>query len=611
MLVKDIKLDARQVLNYCDDETLYNRLTHAIETLANKGQWEAMTAYMDINVTGNTVTLPREVEFPLKININSYPSFSRAKLYEFSMNGPGNDMQETVSYNWMDKGEVSVLSQPSSLSVIKATINNSSDTGKSLAITGRDGSNAEITETLILNFSSAPSTSQSFKEILRVSKDVTAGNVDIWDSGNNKLSSYAPDETEPFYRRIILSKTAPAIRMLFRRRTKAVTSDNDFIPLQSPMGLLMMLKALEFYRGGTTEQIQKGEALEKKALEFIQSEQESRLGFDTAQTTETPQTLDLNYNNSDSIIVADIYDDITAIFGKIGRQEIFDRLTETLEALNNKGNWDGLTGYVDIITDNFYYVTLPRYVEAPIALNINGMPKEMRNKWFEFHLNSGGSLSINGNMLDDVGDVVTTRPLSVISQFIAKPDLPADDGKQVTIYGYDENLKWIRTQVAGTWQDGFQVILDHTGATPDPSAQKCSRIERITRDVTTGFVQLVAYDPVGLTTTPMGYYYPDETEPNYRRFKLPYKAAWVRMRYRKRSIKITSLTDPIHLKSKLAVLTMMRSMKELSSEKPNFELATQFEAKAVQFLIEEQASRNPNETFDIQFSHQPCHQVII
>lgn len=611
MKVSDIKDDAKQVLAYCDDATLYNRLTHAIEVLANKGQWDAMTAYMDITVqSGNTVVLPREVEIPLKININTHPSFSRARIYEFSMNGPGNDMKETLSYNWLDKGEVAVLAQPVSISTVKVT-SDPADNGKFITISGRDSNNVEQSEKLTLNSSIDVQTTTQFKEILRVFKDVTAKPISIKDTGNNLLSTYYPDETEPIYRKILLSKAAPAIRMLFRRRTYKIASDEDYIPLQSQMAILMMLKSLELFRNGSAEQLQQAPGYEEQALKLLKEEQDSRNAFNISQSTETPLTLDLNYNNADSIIVADIYDEAAKIFGNVGRQNIFDSMTDAIELLNNKGNWDGLTGYVDIVTDNNFYVTLPRYIESVIALTVNGEPKQMRNKWFEFHLNGPGVYGQNCEMWDDAGETLTTKSIAAVSQFIAQPDLVGDDGNFITIYGYDENLKWIRTQVGGAWQDGFQVTLDHTGATPAANAQKCSMISRIIKDTTTGFVKLSAYDPVALTTTQMGYYYPDETEPRYQRIKLPYRAAWVRMRYRKRSLKITSLTDPIHLKSKLSIIAAMRAVAEMMADQPDFKKAQGFESVAVRLLLEEQDSRNPAETFDIQFSHQSNHQVII
>jgi len=612
MLVRDIKYDAKQVIGACDDATLYNRLSYAIEVLANKGQWDAMTAYMDIVVqSGNVVVLPREVEMPLKININTQPSFMRSRMYEFAMDGPGNDMAETVGFSWMEKGETPMLQQPPTPSQIKIDGMSTMDNGKSVTIVGRDADNIEVTETFVLNTLAPPVTNTAYKDIIRVVKDVTVSNVKLWDTAFNLIGNYLPDDTEPMYRKIVLTKTAPAIRMLFRRRTYAVKSDDDFIPLNSAMAVLMMLKSLEMYRSGGGDQLQKAGPLEEVALKFLKEEQDSRNAFDIAKNTETPPALDLNYNNSDSIIVADLYDDAVNIFGNVGRQNIFDRMTETIEILNNKGNWDGLTGYVDIMTDNFHLVTLPRDVETPIAINVNGRPKQMRNKWFEFHLNGPGSMSQSCDMWDDVDEVYMLRPLSVISQFYAQPDLAGDDGKTITIYGYDENLKWIRTQVGGVWQDGFVVTLDHLGTPPDTNAQKCSRVVRITRDATVGFVRLMSYDATTQISITQGYYYPDETEPRYRRIRVPYAGAWVRMRYRKRTLKITSLTDQIMLKSKISVVLMMKSLAAILDPQPDFEKAKQFHDASVLALVEEQASRNPAETFDIQFANIPCHQVII
>jgi hypothetical protein len=64
------------------------------------------------------------------------------------------------------------------------------------------------------------------------------------------------------------------------------------------------------------------------------------------------------------------------------------------------------------------------------------------------------------------------------------------------------------------------------------------------------------------------------------------------------------MTDVINMRSKTALVTMMQSLKEL--KKGNLEAANGLEAKAVQFISEEETSRNPAETFDLQFDSRVC-----
>jgi hypothetical protein len=71
------------------------------------------------------------------------------------------------------------------------------------------------------------------------------------------------------------------------------------------------------------------------------------------------------------------------------------------------------------------------------------------------------------------------------------------------------------------------------------------------------------------------------------------------MRYRKRWLKVTSLTDPIHLKSRIAVLAMVRAMKYMAEGK--IKEGDAMEMKALQYLTEEKLAKSPNSSFSIQF----------
>lgn len=606
MIVRDIIQDAKEVLNYCDNDTVYNRLTHAVEVLANRGNWEPMLGYLDITVSeGNVVTLPYQVETPIRVNINNSPSFSRSRLYEFTLNGPGNDMSETTGFSWMDRGLTPVFAQPSVPAKVKLHSPNSLDNGKQVMVYGiptDTDTNSELGEALTLNEGTPPESFYTFSEITRIIKPVTVGNVLLKTSAGQLLSTYFAGETEPAYKQILLSKEAPAVRMLFRRSTLRISSEDDFIPLQSQMAILLMLKSLEKYRKGmTNEDFAIAKAYEEQAVKLAQEEQDSRAGFNLSQTTETQTPLDLNYNNRDSLIVADIYDDVAGLVGPVGRGKVFDHITEALEALNNKGQWDGMDGYIDITTDDDT-VTLPRYVEVPISVNIGGRPATMRNKWFEFHLNGPGSCGSSCSWTwDDRGDVVTISDPCDPFQLIAIPALPIDNGKFIRVLGYDEDGKWIRSTNPDTDEldDGLWLEMDDALVAPETDATYFSRIERIIKDETSGFVTLQGFDESRNTITTLGYYYPDETEPTYRRIRLNGSCEWVRMRYRKRTLKVTSLTDQLHLKSKLAVMCMCRSLASLKAGE--FAKAGEMEKKALQYIAEEQMSRNPAETFSFQF----------
>lgn len=146
-------------------------MSDAVEILANKGLIDAMQGYLEIPVTSDRlVTLPRDVEVPVKVNVGDNPSFSRSKLYEFTMNGPGSNYSPT-DWAWEDRGMVPISSQLQAPSKIMVQSSSATDDGKFLRITGRRSDNIEVTEVIELNYNAEPITASSFASITRVLKD--------------------------------------------------------------------------------------------------------------------------------------------------------------------------------------------------------------------------------------------------------------------------------------------------------------------------------------------------------------------------------------------------------------------------------------------------------
>ncbi len=127
------------------------------------------------------------------------------------------------------------------------------------------------------------------------------------------------------------------------------------------------------------------------------------------------------------------------------------------------------------------------------------------------------------------------------------------------------------------------------------------KITRVSKTQTSGFITLYAWDP-GRTEnlTMIGYYYPDEVEPRYRRLKISCKCAWVRLSYKRNTFKIQSLNDFIPLPSRQAILMMCKA---ISLYKKEFsENAQQYEADALRFLEEAQTSNDGPDSITVQFN---------
>lgn len=612
LIVEDIYDEAAEIVGPIGQPRVFDRITEAVEALSNKAQWDSMTLYLDTTVLGgNVVVLPREVEVPLKININSNPSFARGRMYEFTLNGPGPDMTESTDFSWMDGGNVPTQGLVDTNTKVKCWALEDDDDGLSKGVTvyGKDASGIEVSERIRISKSNPDESDTVFSVITRIIKDATVGAVILrattpqQESPNipdipappagTPLAYYYPEEVEPSYRRIVLSKNAAAIRILFRKAGIRIAAMTDLIPLQSRAAVTCMMRSFEYYRSKEPGASQMAKASEEKAVALLQEEQKSRNVFAEFLAGDKASIIGLNINNRDSIIVSDIYDDVSDIVGPIGRPGVFDKITQAVEMLSRKGQWDGngLEGYVDISSVEGV-VTLPRYVDYVLAINIGTRPARMRNRWFEFHLNGPGSeCSQSCSAWTDLGDVVTLSDLDEAQGLVYVTDSSSDNDKTVTVYGYDADDKWTSITVVGGSTKTFANI----------TASKIKRIERVVRQATVSYAQLVAYNAGGTASTQLGYYYPDETEPSYRRIKVPCGTCYIRVRYRKRQLLISALTDPLHLKSRLAILSAVRSVEEMMGEKPNLQLAEAFEKKAVEYLSDEKLARNSGDSWHLSF----------
>lgn len=162
------------------------------------------------------------------------------------------------------------------------------------------------------------------------------------------------------------------------------------------------------------------------------------------------------------MLVRDIIRDVKDLLGKCDDERVFSRISESVVQLSNIGNFDLLTGYVDICAcSDGCTITLPRQIETPLAVNIDGRPAFFRSKWFEFHLNGPGSMPRCDWTWDDRGFVPVVMDIIQPSYLLAIADLKTDLSAQLRVFGFDQNNDWIRTQNAdGSWSDGFLVPIN-------------------------------------------------------------------------------------------------------------------------------------------------------
>lgn len=605
MIVADIYSDIKRATGLIPQDANFRYASDACEVLSNKGDFDILHQYLNITIPngGNLIALPAAVESVVKVNIDGTPSFSRDRLYEFTMNGPGSDA-ERVDFSWERRGTVPIMTPlPLTASALDvepyAIATDPADYGKTVTVHGTNSFGAVISNTVTLG--AFPQGTQGYNSITRVTKDVTVGIVGLrtfarLDAPDTSISTLEPSETEPHYEQIRISKSGVTAHIFFRRRIFRITQMTDFIPIKSRRGLLYMIEALRKYDAGQNEA---GQAKETLALKLATEEQQAyTTSIKLAGTTELQSIRGLNINNRDSIIAADVYDEASEIFGPIGFDKLLDKMTEAEELLANKGQWDPRVGSVDILTDQFHYVTLPYYVEEILALNICNRPAVFNNQWFEYHLNGPGSWYVPCNSWTKVpGKVCTFRDVNFAQKLAAIPDLSSDTGIDMRGYGWYQG-KRIMTQEGAVMVDGFPINVSMSGAIT-PTAPFVDIIDRITKARSNGFIKLLGFDSSHNLQNTIGYYLPDETEPQYTRIRIGRQSTHVRIKYRKAVRRITKLTDPIHLGSKTGFVHMMKAVKLLNDGK--YQEAATEEAVAVRLTEDEQRSSNPLQEIDLEF----------
>lgn len=287
------------------------------------------------------------------------------------------------------------------------------------------------------------------------------------------------------------------------------------------------------------------------------------------------------------IPVEDILEEAQQITGNDRQDFLFKRITDAVELLANKGDFDPTFGYLDICVNNCV-VALPPEVETPISTNMAGNPAVARDELFKFHLNGPGE---GGPTLEwewvNQGDACLYREITTPTKVIGSAALESDNNCEMWVYGWDQNQNWVRTEASpGVFVDGWKVpVFFMTGALPD-NAPTFSRITRVRKASTNGPIQLNQIDG-----TKLAVYQSWHTEPQFRKIRISQPVPWVTIAFRKRVFKVTSQFDLLPVNNSQAVLMMLRAIQKYPTDPATAET---LEATAVRWATEEQHTSNPS-----------------
>lgn len=310
--VDDVWDEAIKIVGNCSETKFFRWLGDAVTLIANKGDFEGWKGYLDICTTGDRcVTLPREVDNVLAVNLGGRPTLGYGQLFNFHLNGPG-DCTKTCGWTWQDQGGFhSTYRDLVTPSRIVAHVETSADNGKQMVIYGFDSLGRKLMRTVdgaridgyqvptIYGVAVPEANAPLISRITGIFKADTLGPVTLATTDTSGVTGtllgvYEPDESLPQYRRIKLTgQSVSWVRIAYRRATPTFKSRWDRIPLRSRLGLLLGVRACKFYH---EQDLANAHSYESDA---------SRLELESQMVIESPtfnpmQIVSLNDPGSDS-----------------------------------------------------------------------------------------------------------------------------------------------------------------------------------------------------------------------------------------------------------------------------------------------------------------------
>ena len=162
------------------------------------------------------------------------------------------------------------------------------------------------------------------------------------------------------------------------------------------------------------------------------------------------------------MFVSQIFEEVAEILATTDEGKIFRKLTQAVQALMESGHYFHTQQEVDVCTGwDGVTLTLPRGIEVPLGVNVDGSPTYFRNRLFQYHVNKGGMYNNVGWAWDDRGFVSTMMDIRQPSQLVAVAEHSDDAGLQLRVVGTDSLNRELRSQTTdGVGVDGIYIPVN-------------------------------------------------------------------------------------------------------------------------------------------------------
>lgn len=292
----------------------------------------------------------------------------------------------------------------------------------------------------------------------------------------------------------------------------------------------------------------------------------------------------------------------------VDRPAFAQQLNEGVQRLMTYGSFFGTVVKGKVCINNGC-ISWPRMIGTLLATNLGGQNRPIQNKWYEFmplsssDCNSFRRWNSNVTVVDDgITPVFSNVPCGTPMFIRVYTRFSVDIGKTLTIYGLDEFGQELFTRdQLGNWYQGENVT---TVSGFIQTTKKFSEVTRISKPLTTGMLDVYAYNQDSDLLYDMAHYEPSETEPRYRHTSIRggngldccrstdgSKALQVTFLSKLRFIPVVLDSDIVQIDNIAALKFIIQSLR--SSENGDTDAAVKYEAQAIHELNRQLAEKLP------------------
>ena len=267
-------------LNLCATDTRTTEyINEATRRLIESGKWKNTYGKFTICATEGCIAWPRQIETIERVAVNEAVGVVRNQWFEFVETGYGLlDNKDNVGVQILDRGESPTQSDMSGAGKkVRVYAFLEADAGKTITIQGYDSNNNWVRTLKSGSGSTAVyqdgevvtlingyvDTTTTFKSITGIQKDVTQGNVQLYELKDASaptladLATYEPNETLPSYRRSLIPSLAGAggcesgtdkkvaVTVIAKLRFIDAVNDNDVLLISDLYAIKNMALAIK------------------------------------------------------------------------------------------------------------------------------------------------------------------------------------------------------------------------------------------------------------------------------------------------------------------------------------------------------------------------------